>query len=322
MNKFLKSVVLAMAISITSISTMAANIGENTHYIDTTGEVYTVKSSRYKENGAWNGETLYGYDNESVRTTNEAGATAVWTDYPQKETGKLEFYVWKSVIPGGDPEVLVEVQTNMGGRKKTIDCSVGYSGWERIAVLDVSDVFMTTTLTASGKGIMPTCAIKFVKTDEDEYKADRIFDNNNELMVVKNNSSKCLYNGKYLKFEDVTPTIMNNNMMIPLRFVTENMGAEVLWNGADRSVTINKDGQTVIFHIDSTSYTVNGVAKSLDQPPVISNSRTLVPLRAMSEGLGNEVEWNDNGVVCIGKNVSYDDKKNEYINALGVVLSR
>ncbi len=39
--------------------------------------------------------------------------------------------------------------------------------------------------------------------------------------------------------------------------------------------------------------TVNGSSVAFDQPPVIENDRTLVPLRAIFEALGAEVDWND-----------------------------
>ncbi len=38
--------------------------------------------------------------------------------------------------------------------------------------------------------------------------------------------------------------------------------------------------------------TVNGNAVSFDQPPIIQDSRTLVPLRAIFEAMGASVEWN------------------------------
>ena len=40
--------------------------------------------------------------------------------------------------------------------------------------------------------------------------------------------------------------------------------------------------------------TVNGEQLAFDQPPVIEEGRTLVPMRAIFEALGAEVNWNDN----------------------------
>lgn len=324
MKKYLRAFALLFSFMCFTVNVGAddVNFDMGTNYIDTTGEIFNVTSSKFSLTGSWNEKELYGYDNKPVKTTNESGARAEWSEYPKKDVGKLEFYVWKSVLPDGDPEMKVDISYTGNVMSKTIDCSQGYSGWERIGVVDISDIFVTTTITASGKGTTPVCAIRFVKADDAEYDADKLFDKNSELMAVKKDSYKCLYNRNYIYFEDAAPTIINDKMMIPIRFVSENMGAEVLWDAADRSVTINKDGNSVVFKIDNTTYSVNGTQMSLEQAPVLYNSKTLLPIRALSEGLGYQVDWNDNGVVCIGKNIEYDDNKDKRIAALGQVLSR
>jgi len=43
---------------------------------------------------------------------------------------------------------------------------------------------------------------------------------------------------------------------------------------------------------DTTAY-VNAASVKLDSPPVIQNSRTLVPVRFISEQMGAKVTWND-----------------------------
>ena len=47
----------------------------------------------------------------------------------------------------------------------------------------------------------------------------------------------------------------------------------------------------IILQIGKTSFTVNGVANTLDSPPVIKNSRTLLPIRAIVEAIGGTVSW-------------------------------
>jgi uncharacterized repeat protein (TIGR02543 family) len=50
--------------------------------------------------------------------------------------------------------------------------------------------------------------------------------------------------------------------------------------------------QTVIvLQVGKSTFTVNGVLKTLDSPPVIKNGRTLVPIRAIIEALGGTVGW-------------------------------
>ena len=43
--------------------------------------------------------------------------------------------------------------------------------------------------------------------------------------------------------------------------------------------------------VDDVSLVINGEALNFDVPPVIENGRTLVPLRAIFEALGADVEW-------------------------------
>jgi len=59
------------------------------------------------------------------------------------------------------------------------------------------------------------------------------------------------------------------------------------------SVTFEKEiTQTIIIlQIENSSFTVNGKTEYLDSPPVIKNSRTLVPIRPIVEALGGSVGW-------------------------------
>ncbi|GEA16855.1 hypothetical protein E308F_31010 [Moorella sp. E308F] len=83
----------------------------------------------------------------------------------------------------------------------------------------------------------------------------------------------------------------DNRTMIPYRAVSEALGATVDWNEADQSVTVRYEGRTVVVWIGKNTYTVNGQQKVMDTVPVIKNDRTMIPLRAVAEGLGCEVRW-------------------------------
>ena len=90
---------------------------------------------------------------------------------------------------------------------------------------------------------------------------------------------------------DAPPYIENGRTMVPIRVISENFGAEVLWNGEEKSVTIKNAGAEIKLIIDSATAFVNGAEKTLDAPPIISNGRTMVPLRFISEALGKKVEY-------------------------------
>lgn len=95
-------------------------------------------------------------------------------------------------------------------------------------------------------------------------------------------------------FFDSPPYIdESNRTMVPVRAISEAMGALVEWDAASRIVTISGAGSTVKLTIGSTAATVNGSVRSMDTVPVIRNDRTMVPVRFVSEFLGAAVNWDD-----------------------------
>lgn len=99
-------------------------------------------------------------------------------------------------------------------------------------------------------------------------------------------------NGVLLEF-DVPPQIIEGRTMVPVRKIFESLGALVEWNGETRTVTATTKERVVIMQIDNNVITVNNEEIVLDVPPQIVAGRTLVPVRAASEGLGALVEWED-----------------------------
>lgn len=103
-------------------------------------------------------------------------------------------------------------------------------------------------------------------------------------------SSEADINGVKLPL-DSPAYIANNRTMVPVRFITEAFDATV---GYDNGVvTIEKDGSVVKMTIGSSTYSLNGVEKTMDTAPVIVNDRTMVPVRVIAEAFGMNVEWND-----------------------------
>lgn len=97
-------------------------------------------------------------------------------------------------------------------------------------------------------------------------------------------------NGNRLTF-DVEPRIIDGRTMVPLRGIFEKLGATVTWDDETRSATGVSSTRTVVFTVDSYTYTVNFIPQTLDVAPCIINSRTLIPLRAVSESLECTVDW-------------------------------
>ena len=100
---------------------------------------------------------------------------------------------------------------------------------------------------------------------------------------------------------DVVPFLQNNRTYVPVRFIAERMGAAVEWEQATRTVVIEKGGRTIRMPIGSGTYTIDGVSYEMDAAAMLTNNRTMVPIRFIADALGYQVEW-DNGrrMVVIG----------------------
>jgi len=98
-------------------------------------------------------------------------------------------------------------------------------------------------------------------------------------------------NGQQIQF-DQPPIERSGRVFVPLRGVFEHLGASVVYDNGLINATGN--GRSIQLHIGSTQATVNGQTHTLDVAPFIVGSRTLVPIRFISESLGASVDWNDN----------------------------
>jgi hypothetical protein len=105
-------------------------------------------------------------------------------------------------------------------------------------------------------------------------------------------SKETLVNGK-TQIIDAEPFIdtVANRTMVPIRFISENMGAKVGWSQDERIVTIKSNNQEIKITIGSRIAYVNGQQRTLDVSPVVVSGRTFVPIRFVSENLGANVKW-------------------------------
>lgn len=99
-------------------------------------------------------------------------------------------------------------------------------------------------------------------------------------------------NGERIYFPDAQPFAdKNQRVQVPVRFVSEALGADVDWKSATKTVTVVLDSDSIILTLDKKAYTLNGQKKQMDTAALRKESRTFVPLRFVSEGLGATVEW-------------------------------
>lgn len=106
-------------------------------------------------------------------------------------------------------------------------------------------------------------------------------------------------NGRAMTFSGTQPVMSNNSVLVPLRGIFEQLGAQVLWDQGLQQVTAIKDDKTIRLVIGQRFADVNGKSVSLNTPAQVRAGSTLVPLRFVSEALGAQVRWNPNNMMVM-----------------------
>lgn len=103
---------------------------------------------------------------------------------------------------------------------------------------------------------------------------------------------------------DVPSFITKGATFVPIRFIAERYGALVTWDQATKTAFVKNDNTEIALTIGSDQVYINGQKKTIDStwiPKLVtfnygtsqSDSRTMVPLRFISETLGYEVGYDE-----------------------------
>lgn len=137
-------------------------------------------------------------------------------------------------------------------------------------------------------------------TDDKIYVADS---GNSRIQVIETTSpqqritvelqigSRSAYVNGVRKDLDAPPFIENGRTLVPFRFIGEALGAKIDWIAEEKKAVYMLNNVKVEVIIGSTVAYVNGKPITLEVPAKISNGRTFVPLRFVSEALGASVIW-------------------------------
>lgn len=93
---------------------------------------------------------------------------------------------------------------------------------------------------------------------------------------------------------DTEPYLKGGYTMVPMRAIMEALGASVSWEEESRTATAVQNVNITKFTIGSHDYYRNGALQYMPMAAEQVNDRTYVPLRAISEGFGYQVNWDDN----------------------------
>ncbi len=112
-----------------------------------------------------------------------------------------------------------------------------------------------------------------------------IVNNTGEIMVIAD--------GQIVEF-DQQPVIQESRTLVPFRKIFEALGADVYWNNDTQQVRAVKDDIEISFVIGEKVLLINQKDTIImEVAPQIMEGRSMVPLRAVSEALGADVDWND-----------------------------
>jgi len=133
-------------------------------------------------------------------------------------------------------------------------------------------------------------------------------------VVLYVGSSQAMVNNKETQVDPsnskVKPFIKDSRTLVPVRFVTEALGAEVGWDASTSTVTVTLGSKELKLVIGNKTMQVGKEEIPLDVAPEISEGRTFLPLRSVAEALGKKVFY-DRGLIVISDNETIFDIVNE-----------
>jgi len=92
------------------------------------------------------------------------------------------------------------------------------------------------------------------------------------------------------------PVIVAGRTLVPIRAVIEAFGGSAAWESSTRKATVMLGNDSLDLWIGKSQASLNGTALAIDSAnpaivPVITNGRTMLPLRFVAESLGIGVEY-------------------------------
>ncbi|MFQ9220682.1 MAG: stalk domain-containing protein [Clostridia bacterium] len=258
---------------------------------------YTVKGI------AENGYTVSG----AQTVTNEAGSatiTAVYAATGSKSSGgsgRTKRYTVSFNTNGGNKITSQTVAKDNSVKEPTapIKENFEFAGW-------YTDKELTTKYDFTEKVTKSfTLYAKWTEQKQENGGSEDVINNNsgnenkessNTIVLTIDEHDALVYGTT--KTNDVAPKVVNDRTMLPARFVAENLGATVEWDGEKQLVTITgktekQEDVIILITIGSDYAKVNGEDVKLDSPAFVENDRTYTPIRFISENLGATVEWNE-----------------------------
>ncbi|MDQ6825858.1 MAG: copper amine oxidase N-terminal domain-containing protein [Candidatus Eremiobacteraeota bacterium] len=90
---------------------------------------------------------------------------------------------------------------------------------------------------------------------------------------------------------DVAPVTHQSDVFVPLRAISEALGADAHFDGKSKQVEITRGDQTVRLRVGDTKGTLNGYPLTLSHAPFRVRGRVMVSLNGIARAFGTKVSY-------------------------------
>lgn len=114
------------------------------------------------------------------------------------------------------------------------------------------------------------------------------------FILLTINQPQMIVNGQRAEIDPgrgTVPIITSGRTLVPIRAIVEAMGGTVGWDGTERKITLNAQGNNVEMWLNSTRLVANGAEDNMDIEPAVIEGRTFVPVRFSAENLDAQTHW-------------------------------
>ncbi|HEY3314927.1 MAG TPA: N-acetylmuramoyl-L-alanine amidase [Bacillota bacterium] len=101
---------------------------------------------------------------------------------------------------------------------------------------------------------------------------------------------KIVINGTVIP-SDTAPSVQSGRVLVPLRVISEYLGATVAYEAKTKTVTAALNGTTISLRLGEKKATVNKAVVSLEVAATAVSGHTIVPLRFIGQAFGASVNW-------------------------------
>jgi len=156
------------------------------------------------------------------------------------------------------------------------------------------DYYIDDAFVSSSSRVPYECSVDLNKYSEGAHSI-KIVSNGIEksYSFIVDRAVKIKINGAVLDNLDTNPVIADGRTLVPLRAVFEKMGAKVDWNDETKTAAVSMDNVSASVTLGKSILNRNGEEITLDVPAKLVGGRTMVPVRAISEAINAQVNWNE-----------------------------